>query len=134
MKRHYIPFPDRLAAALACLLPQGQRDQLRADRVPAEQVIALFEQDHIELHALGGSDAWWNLHPTLKQEHRTKSARDTSIVAKVKRLEQQGTIKKINADWLVDKIEPIDKPQSPQRRKYKWPSRPFPKRNPASRS
>lgn len=85
--RKHIPLTERLAMALACLLPQEQRDDLRARKVPAKSIISLFEADHIVLHALGGSDFWWNLHPTLRMQHREKSRRDTSICAKVKRLQ-----------------------------------------------
>lgn len=86
--RAYIPLTERLAAALACLLPQEQRDDLRARRVPARVVVALFEVDHLVLHAppFNGSDKWHNLDPKLKAPHREKSRRDTIIVAKTKRL------------------------------------------------
>lgn len=86
-KRAYIPLPELLASALADLLPQMQRDQLRAARVPAKAVIRLFTPDHNHLHALGGPDLWWNL--TMRQrgpDLKAKDSRDTAIVAKVKRL------------------------------------------------
>src|ERR1700730_3303621 len=82
-KRSYIPFPERLAAALACLLPAEQRDDLRARKVPAEEVLALFNFDHIVLHAFDGEDRWSNLDPKLVAPHREKSRHDTAIVAKV---------------------------------------------------
>jgi hypothetical protein len=92
-KREYIRMPDRLAAALALLLPQDQRDDLRSRKVKAEQVIRLFEMDHHPiLHAFGGPGLWWNLEPKLKRPHREKSAQDTSIVAKVKRLKAAHTV------------------------------------------
>ena len=84
--RKYIPLPERLAATLAMLLPQAHRDDLRERAVPATTVIGLFDFDHGHLHALGGSDRWPNLTPTLRKPHREKSRRDTSIVAKVDRL------------------------------------------------
>jgi hypothetical protein len=87
--RKYISLRERLAAALSLLLPQEQRDDLRARQVPAKTVIALFEPDHNVLHALGGKDRWWNLTPLLKAPHREKSRRDTSIVAKVRRLKPE---------------------------------------------
>lgn len=77
---------DYLAAALACLLPQKRRDELRAAKVPAQEVIRLFSPDHVVLHAHDGSDAWWNLHPRLRPEHKEKSRRDTAIAAKIKRI------------------------------------------------
>jgi hypothetical protein len=71
------------------LLPQEVRDDLRARRVDAAEVLALFEWDHIVLHAHDGSDLWWNLDPKLVAAHREKSRKDTAIVAKVKRIEPQ---------------------------------------------
>lgn len=85
-KRDYIPLPERLAAALSMLLTQEERDALREVKASASKVIALFNFDHVALHALGGSDAWHNLTPMLIAPHRQKSRRDTSIVAKVKRI------------------------------------------------
>ena len=84
--RKYIPFPEKLAATLACLLSQEHRDDLRNRKVPASVVLSLFEWDHIVLHSLGGSDTWENIDPRLVAAHREKSKRDTSIVAKVKRI------------------------------------------------
>jgi hypothetical protein len=89
-KRAYIPYPERLAAALAELLPAEVAIELRARQAPARAVIRLFTNDHIHLHALGGSDKWWNLHARLRGvEVLTKNARDTSIVAKVKRIDKK---------------------------------------------
>ena len=87
--RKAIPLEQQLAAALACLLPQDQRDALRAAKVPAKTVIRLFSPDHIHLHSLGGSDRWWNLDPKQRPAHADKSRQDTSIAAKVKRLAQK---------------------------------------------
>lgn len=85
--RKYISLRERLAAAYSMLLPQAQRDELRAAQVPAKTVIALFTDDHGVLHALGGADRWWNLTPRLRgPELKAKDARDTSIVAKVRRI------------------------------------------------
>lgn len=84
--RAHIPYPERLAAALSMLLPQEDRDALRELRVGAADVIALFDFDHVVLHALGGTDEWHNLTPMLRAPHREKSRRDTSIVAKTRRL------------------------------------------------
>jgi hypothetical protein len=86
-KRDYIPYKERLAAALARLLPPEIERELRAMRVTADAIIALFNMDHIVLHALDGTDDWWNLDPKEVASHKEKSRRDTSIVAKVKRIE-----------------------------------------------
>ena len=66
-KRKYIKLREQLAAALSMLLPQVQRDELRSKKAPAKTVIALFSPDHSVLHALGGSDRWWNLTPMLRE-------------------------------------------------------------------
>lgn len=85
--RAYIPYPERLAATLACLLPQDVRDQLRRDMVPAEQVIRRFHFHHIEHHAGGGADDWHNLDPQQVDAHRERTAEiDIPAIAKTKRL------------------------------------------------
>lgn len=88
-RRAYISFPEKLAATLACLLTQEHRDDLRSRKVPASEVLSLFHFDHVVLHAFEGSDLWWNLDPKLVEPHREKSKRDTSIVAKAKRLDKK---------------------------------------------
>ena len=84
--RKHIPLREQLAAALSMLLPAPLRDELREQKAPARTVIALFSPDHNILFALGGPDKWWNLTPMLREPHKEKSRRDTSIVAKVKRV------------------------------------------------
>lgn len=88
-KRKYIPLPEKLAAALACLLPQEARDDLRSRKVPASEVLSLFNFDHIVLFSIGGSDDWWNISPILVAPHREKSKRDIAIVAKAKRIDKK---------------------------------------------
>jgi hypothetical protein len=89
-RREYIPYEQRLAAALACLLPAELRDRLRRDRIPASEVIKLFTYDHIALHALNGSDLWHNLDPRQRgPDLDRKDAIDTGIAARVKRLAAQ---------------------------------------------
>lgn len=86
-KRKYIPYNQRLAAALACLIPQMRRDELRHDHATAKYVISLFTFDHLHLHSLNGSDKWWNLDPKIRgPELNLKNASDTTLAAKVKRL------------------------------------------------
>jgi len=85
-KRKHIPLREQLAAALSMLLPQGVRDLMRTARFSASAVIREFEMHHNILHAHDGPDRWWNLTPMLKPEHRETARRDTSIVAKVKRI------------------------------------------------
>lgn len=91
MKRKAIRKDEYLAAVLACLLPQEQRDALRAAKVPAQTVIRLFSPDHIGLHCFEDPrrDKWHNLTPILRGPHKEKSRKDCAIAAKVKRLERQ---------------------------------------------
>lgn len=85
--RKHVKVRELLAAALADLLPQEMRDELRAAKVPAKKVIKLFTPDHNILHAHGGSDLWWNLTMRIRgPELKAKDANDTKIAAKVKRL------------------------------------------------
>lgn len=88
-KRGHVGLGQKLAAALACLLPAAQRDGLRERKVPAKQVIRLFTFDHLVLHAMDGSDLWWNLDPKLVAAHREKTKADVGIVAKVRRIAPQ---------------------------------------------
>ncbi len=114
-KRDYVRLPEKLAATLACLLPQEVRDDLRNRKVPAPEVISLFNFDHIVLHAFDGSDLWFNLDPKLIQPHREKSKKDTSIVAKAKRIDKK---------WAEFTSKVLAKPQSIEK-KHKWPKRKF---------
>lgn len=90
-RRKYIRLPQRLAAALAMLLPQEQRDFLRAQKARAKVVIGLFDFDHVVLYSHAGSDMWHNLTPMLRAKHIEKTRRDVAIVAKVKRIENGRT-------------------------------------------
>ncbi len=119
-KRAYIPLTERLAAALACLLPDDVRNDLRRRRKRALAVITLFDMDHIVLHSQGGLDLWWNLDPKLREEHRTKSRRDTSIVAKSKRLAKEH--EEFRLRILAKAVGPYVKASS------KWANRPIPSR------
>lgn len=88
MKRKAIRKDEYLAAALACLLPQDERDAMRRAKVPAEEVLRMFSPDHIGLHCFDAPDRdeWHNLTPIRRPAHKEKSRRDASIAAKVKRL------------------------------------------------
>ncbi len=85
-KRKHIPLKEKLAVALVRLLPLHEQRELRHAKGSASTVLKLFHFDHIVLHAHDGSDKWWNLDAMQVHLHREKSRRDTSIVAKVKRL------------------------------------------------
>jgi hypothetical protein len=97
--RKHIPLSELLASALADKLPQEQRDDLRARKVPAKTIIRLFTPDHVVLHAFGGEDRWHNLTMALRgPELKAKDGRDTRIAAKNKRLRGEtctGPTKKI---------------------------------------
>lgn len=111
--RKHIAIGERLACALSMLLPQQQRDELRAMRVPAKSVIKLFTPDHNELWALGGSDKWWNMTERRRgPELKAKDARDTSIVAKSKRVERKWR------DFTARVLGPVKRP-APKR--SRWP-------------
>jgi hypothetical protein len=135
-RRSYVPLPERLAATLACLLPQEQRDDLRRRKAKAEAVLALFHFDHVIFHAHGGADKWWNLDPKLVAEHREKTAKiDVPAIAKGKR------ITRANEEFFRRLLAKSEGPQSMfvagkwvlvsgldmQSPKRKWASRPFPK-------
>jgi hypothetical protein len=117
--RKYIPYSERLAAALACLLPKTVRDTLRGyeDKVPAAYVISLFQFDHIRLHAIERDDPdvdkWFNLDPLLTKSHREKSNVDNTRIAKVKRLEREHVAFR---ERILTR-EPKPPP------KHKWPKR-----------
>lgn len=88
--RAHIRLSEKLASALADKLPQDVRDDLRARRVPAEEVIRLFTPDHIQLHAWGGPDLWWNLDMRVRgPELKAKDNRDTSRAAKAVRIDEK---------------------------------------------
>jgi hypothetical protein len=99
--RKHIPLSELLASALADKLPQEQRDQLRAAKVPAKQIIRMFTPDHVILHCFGGVDKWHNLTMALRGAAlKAKDARDTGIAAKDKRIRGEtctGPKKKIPA-------------------------------------
>lgn len=133
--RPYIPLPERLAAALACLLDQETRDRLRRSKVSAAVVVGMFELDHIELYALSdpnlpdwesGRTAWFNLDHKLKAVHHEKSRRDTAIAAKVKRLQKKEEIRMAEHKYAMTGQLPVE-PQKKTQPKHKWANRPWPK-------
>ncbi|MBC6444593.1 MAG: hypothetical protein GDA50_04065 [Alphaproteobacteria bacterium GM202ARS2] len=87
-QRDYIPYPERLAAALAELLPEDVRNDLRARQVPAKDVIALFEADHNVAVKLGGPGKWWNLTYMRPKFHKVKSRHDRRMIAQAGRYER----------------------------------------------
>ncbi len=122
--RRHIPLKTKLAAALACLLPQADRDYYRRHNATADEILKLFEWDHVSLHCFGGSDLWWNLDPKSKAQHREKSRRDASIAAKVKRLSARERARV--RLWGIEVRRPPEMRQWPKT-KRKLQSRPFQK-------
>jgi hypothetical protein len=106
--RKHITLREQLAAALAMLLRQDERNELRAAQVPAKKLIGLFEFHHDIFHALGGADRWFNLTPMLRAAHRARSGPDASTIAKVKRLarEHEEFRRKVLARSPGDKRQP----------------------------
>lgn len=119
--RAYIPYPTRLAAALACLLPQADRDALRVARVSADDVISLFDVHHVKFYALDTDNHWSNLHPMLRAEHKARTRKDIGTVAKVKRLSR---VTDEASRRLLGK-----KPGQSARPVSKWPKRKMQSRN-----
>lgn len=117
--RKHIGLKTKLAAALAHIagIPMEH-----AQNMSEEMVISLFNFDHVILHAHGGSDEFWNLTPLLIMAHREKTARiDTPRFAKGEQIRQE------HLDFQRRLLVPGAK-REPKR--SRWPSRPFPKRNP----
>lgn len=60
-----------------------------ARQMTARQVVSLIQWDHSVLHALSGSDEFWNLTPRFLLEHRAKTKKDVKALAKIKRAEKR---------------------------------------------
>ncbi len=134
-RRSHITLKTKLAAALLTIVRDDGTGRLApvipredAKTMSADQVLSAFEFDHVELHALGGSDHHSNLYPRPRPEHREKSRKDTSAVAKVKRLSREQEDFRAR---LLAKGEPSE-PAPPRRSKRRIPSRPFPSKTKAS--
>src|SRR5687767_7334694 len=83
MPRAHINTTTKLASTL---LARGEIPYEHAKLISAAQLISLYQFDHGILHAIDPNNEYWNLTPRLIAPHREKSRRDTSIVAKVRRL------------------------------------------------
>jgi hypothetical protein len=82
--RAYIPYPERLAAAL---LARGEIPYLDAKLLTAEQLNSLYQFHHNIRHAEDGSDHFSNLEPMLIATHRERTRKiDVPAIAKGKRL------------------------------------------------
>ena len=99
----------------AALLALGDIPYEDAKLMSARHILSLYQWDHGVLHALDGPDEPWNLTPRLIAPHRAKSKKDTSAVARVKRLDRR---------WS-EFTATMAKPARPIKPKSKWASRPF---------
>lgn len=118
--RQHVSLTTKLASAL---LEIGDVPREHAKLMSAEQIISLYQFDHTELHAFGGSIHFTNLKPTLILPHREKSKHDKSITAKADRLDKSAA--EHRARLAVKAGAPTS--DQFQRRKRKIQSRGFPK-------
>jgi hypothetical protein len=91
-KRAHIPLIEKLASALADKLPVEERDALRRTepRIPARKIVAMFTPDHLDLHAFGGADRWWNLDMRRRgADLKAKDAADTTRFHKSERIRER---------------------------------------------
>lgn len=108
-RRRKIGTKTKLAAALLML---GHIPYEDAKLMTADQIISLFHFDHGILHAFEPINEPWNLTPRLIKAHREKSRRDTSIVAKAKRIDQWAALAPL-----------IQKQKKATKQPSKWPKR-----------
>jgi len=93
----HIRTDERVAAALSLLLPAEVRDDLRRRKVPAKEVISLFELDHVQFHTWAEDSTvneWWNLTWLEKHVHREKTRIDQGKIAKVRRRAKREALEK----------------------------------------
>jgi len=137
VSRKRIPLVEKLAAALACLLPEQERGALRTvSMISAAEVLKRFEWHHIVPYAWGGADKWWNLHPMPKQEHKEQTKRDLKAMAKSNRIRRKhlmapAAARKSGAS-LIHKARRLGLYNlaaiGQRRQRRKWPSRKIPSR------
>jgi hypothetical protein len=109
---------DKLAAALREL---GTIPFDHARLMTADQIISLFQFNHILYHTHEGSDEHWNLEPLLIKAHRKRTAEiDVPQIAKTDRITEA------QAAFRKRLMTPRDE-RPPKRSRFG--SRPFPKRS-----
>lgn len=116
-KRGHISYKTKLAAALRELakIPRDHAEQMTED-----QILSLFQWNHIVYHADTANDAHYNLDPLLIRAHRKRTAEiDVPQIAKTKR------ISATQAEFRQRLLTPRDQRPPKQSR---WGSRPFQKR------
>jgi hypothetical protein len=109
---------DKLAAALREL---GGIPFDHAKLMTADQIISLFQFNHVLYHAQDGSDEHWNLEPMFIRAHRKITAeRDVPQIAKTRRISTE------HEAFRKRMLTPRDE-RPPKRSRFG--SRPFPKRS-----
>lgn len=127
---------EKLAAALLKIRIGDEwliNDERLRDAGTAKDIIAYCEFDHRRRYAEGGSTAPQNIDPMRKADHREKSRKDTTEVAKGKRFGKK------HAEFLQRVRVKIgqavsDREDVKPKRKSKIPSRPFPTREERKRA
>lgn len=113
-----------------------EREQLKG--ATAAAVCSLFQFDHGKLHGLADDDAEaeelmhpTNLTPRLIVAHRIKSAVDTRLTAKTRRIAAAHAQHLVAVSVAKEPDKQPDKlsPPAPRQFKKKWGSKPFPKRS-----
>lgn len=114
--RKAVSLKSKLAAALRELaeIPMDHARQMTAD-----QVISLFQFNHILLHRDHQHEPWvddhWNIEPLLIKAHRERTAKiDVPQIAKTKRISQA------HEEFRARLLQPRDQ-RLP--RQSKWPKR-----------
>ena len=111
------PLKEKLAAALREF---GDIPYEHACLMTADQVISLFQFNHILYHRDGGSDEHWNLEPMFIRAHRDRTTKvDIPQIAKTKRISHAEEAFRARLLTPRDEREP---------KKSRWASRPFPSR------
>lgn len=98
-RSRYIPKDEKIAALLIRLLPADIQSSFYDKKVPAAEILKLFEWDHYPKRFVdGGPNEWWNVRPLSSEEHKVKTRKDKGELAKSNRLlgiTKQGPKKKI---------------------------------------
>lgn len=126
-KRKSISLKTKLAATLRTMLVPDGRDVLvpaipfeQAKSMSDEQVIALFDFDHLHPVALGGDNHHSNLVPMPRELHRAKTAKtDVPRIAKSKRLT------KAHEDMQRRLLAKAGNGEAPEKTRSRWPKRKF---------
>lgn len=121
---------EKLASALLHIRRGTGEDWLvKGDlrKASAKEICAAMDWDHIRRWAEGGSNSPQNLQPLPRAEHREKSRKDTTEVAKGKRF---GKKHAEHRDKMIVKVFGNDEPEAGSH----WPLKPRPKAKIESRN